>query len=85
MELISICRLSHKLALKAPVPLGAGDSLKIILTAKEDGKGKRPHQAFLLLRDRKSGLEATFPFSVKETGKAKVEVVCIPSSPLQRS
>ncbi|KIN02300.1 hypothetical protein OIDMADRAFT_18912 [Oidiodendron maius Zn] len=67
-------KLSHKSALKAPVSLGATDGLKIILTATEDGKGKQPHQAFLLLRDPKSGLEATFPFSVKDTGKAKVDV-----------
>lgn len=76
-ELISTRRLSHKSALKAPVALGAADSLKIILTTTEDGQGKRPHQAFLLLRDPKSGLEATFPFSVKDTGKAKVDVVRI--------
>jgi oligosaccharyltransferase complex subunit delta (ribophorin II) len=77
MELIPIGRLSPSTALKAPVPLGASDSLKIILTATEDGKGKRPHQAYLLLRDPKSGLETTFPFSVKDKGKAKVDVVCI--------
>lgn len=75
--LISTRRLSHKSALKAPVALGVADSLKIILTTTEDGQGKRPHQAFLLLRDPKSGLEATFPFSVKDTGKAKVDVVRI--------
>ena len=79
MWLTPVGRLSHKSALKAPVPLGATDGLKIILTATEDGKGKQPHQAFLLLRDPKSGLEATFPFSVKDTGKAKVDVVCIAS------
>jgi oligosaccharyltransferase complex subunit delta (ribophorin II) len=59
--------------------LGAGDSLKIVLTATEDGKGKRPHQAFLLLRDPDTGLEATFPFSVKDTGKSKVDFVRIMS------
>jgi oligosaccharyltransferase complex subunit delta (ribophorin II) len=49
------------------------------LTATEDGKGKRPHQAFLLLRDPDTGLEATFPFSVKDTGKSKVDFVRIMS------
>jgi oligosaccharyltransferase complex subunit delta (ribophorin II) len=72
-------RLSHKSALKNPVILGPGDSLKIVLTATEDGKGKRPHQAFLLLRDPDTGLEATFPFSVKDTGKSKVDFVRIMS------
>merc|ERR1712225_17626 len=52
---------------------GAADSLKIVLSATEDGKAKRPHQAFLLLRDQDTGLEATFPFSVKENGKGKVD------------
>jgi len=55
--------------------LGAADSLKIVLSATEDGKAKRPHQAFLLLRDQDTGLEATFPFSVKENGKGKVDFV----------
>jgi oligosaccharyltransferase complex subunit delta (ribophorin II) len=58
------------------VTLGATDTLKIILTATEDGKAKRPHQAFLLLRDQDTGLEATFPFSVKDSGKGKVDFVC---------
>jgi oligosaccharyltransferase complex subunit delta (ribophorin II) len=59
--------------------LGPTDSLKIFLTATEAGTGKQPNQAFLLLRDRKSGLETTFPFSVKDSGKAKVDFVRISS------
>jgi len=66
-------KLSDHAPLTKPVTLGAADSLKIILTATENGKAKRPHQAFLLLRDQDTGLEATFPFSVKETGKGKVD------------
>lgn len=58
--------------------LGSADALKIVLSATEDGKGKRPHQAFLLLQDQDSGLEAAFPFAVKESGKGKVDVVCFP-------
>jgi oligosaccharyltransferase complex subunit delta (ribophorin II) len=67
--------------------LGTADSVKIILTATEDGKGKQPHQAFLLLKDPETGLEATFPFSVKDTGKAKVDFVCALSQfpPSERS
>ncbi|KAI9732727.1 MAG: hypothetical protein M1818_007461 [Claussenomyces sp. TS43310] len=68
----------HKLSptgpLAVPVTLGATDTLKVILTATEDGKGKRPHQAFLLLGDKSTGLEAAFPISVKESGKAKVDL-----------
>ncbi|OTB19421.1 hypothetical protein K445DRAFT_305804 [Daldinia sp. EC12] len=61
--------------LPTPVVLDSFDSLKVILTAKEDGKGKRPHQAFLVLREPTSGLEAPFPLTVKENGKATVEIV----------
>ncbi|KAK6949397.1 hypothetical protein Daesc_009472 [Daldinia eschscholtzii] len=60
--------------LPTPVVLDSFDSLKVILTAKEDGKGKRPHQAFLVLREPTSGLEAPFPLTVKENGKATVEI-----------
>jgi oligosaccharyltransferase complex subunit delta (ribophorin II) len=75
-------RLSDHAPLAKPVTLDAADTLKIILTATENGKAKRPHQAFLLLRDQDTGLEATFPFSVKETGKGKVDFVGITSSSL---
>jgi hypothetical protein len=68
-------RLSVSKPLAQPVPLGPTDSLKIILTATEDGKAKRPHQAFLLLREEETGLETTFPFEVKDTGKGKVDFV----------
>jgi oligosaccharyltransferase complex subunit delta (ribophorin II) len=57
------------------VPFDTKDSLKIVLTAKEGGDGKRPHQAFLMLKDKPTGLETAFPFKVKETGKAIVEIV----------
>ncbi|PSS15245.1 hypothetical protein M430DRAFT_142785 [Amorphotheca resinae ATCC 22711] len=66
-------KLSNKAPLAKPVALGSTDTLKIILTAKEDGTAKRPHQAFLLLTDQDTGLEATLPFSVKDTGKGKVD------------
>ncbi|KAK5144014.1 hypothetical protein LTR04_001702 [Oleoguttula sp. CCFEE 6159] len=56
------------------VSLGASDTLKIILTASEDKTPKKPHQALLTLREASSGLEESYPFSVKDTGKAKVEV-----------
>ncbi|CAL3970368.1 unnamed protein product [Diplocarpon coronariae] len=67
-------KLSEHAPLAKPVALGTTDSLKIIISATEDGKAKRPHQAFLLLRDQVSGLEAAFPFTMKENGKGKVEV-----------
>ncbi|TAQ91195.1 hypothetical protein B7494_g480 [Chlorociboria aeruginascens] len=66
-------KLSDHVPLSNPVALGESDTLKIILTATEDGRAKRPHQAFLLLRDQDSGLETTIPFSMKESGKGKVD------------
>jgi oligosaccharyltransferase complex subunit delta (ribophorin II) len=66
-------KLPDHVPLTKPVTLGAADTLKIILTATEAGKPKRPHQAFLLLRDQDTGLETTFSFSVKDTGKGKVD------------
>ncbi|KAI2601914.1 Dolichyl-diphosphooligosaccharide--protein glycosyltransferase subunit Swp1 [Hypoxylon sp. NC1633] len=57
-----------------PIVFDSADSLKLLLTAKENGKGKRPHQAFLVLRDSATGLEAPFPLTVKDNGKATVEI-----------
>jgi hypothetical protein len=68
-------RLSENSPLAKSVILGASDTLKILLTATEDGKPKRPHQAFLLLTDQDTGLEATFPLSMKDSGKGKVDLV----------
>ena len=69
-------RLSEGSALSKDVPFGASDTLKVILTTQEGKSAKRPHQAFLLLKDPQSGLETSYSFSVKETGKAKVDLVC---------
>ncbi|KAJ4394031.1 hypothetical protein N0V93_003248 [Gnomoniopsis smithogilvyi] len=60
--------------LTAPIPLGAQDTLTVFLTAKDNGKAKRPHQAFILLKDQETGLEAPFPLSVRDTGKGKVQI-----------
>ncbi|KAI0849665.1 Oligosaccharyltransferase subunit Ribophorin II-domain-containing protein [Daldinia vernicosa] len=60
--------------LPTPVVFDSSDTLKITLTAKENGKGRRPHQAFLMLREPSSGLEAPFPLTVKDNGKATVEI-----------
>ena len=55
--------------------LGASDNIKILLTTSENKKAKRPHQAFLNLRDTKSDLETSLAFQVKENGKAKIDLV----------
>ncbi|KAB8078373.1 hypothetical protein BDV29DRAFT_10118 [Aspergillus leporis] len=61
-------------ALSKPVSLGSADTLKVILTAREGRSAKRAHQVFLLLQDPKTGLDISYPFSVKENGKSRVEL-----------
>ncbi|KAH0533954.1 hypothetical protein FGG08_007436 [Glutinoglossum americanum] len=68
-------KLSDRAPLSKPITLGASDSLKIILTAVEGKTPKRPHQALLLVKDADAGLETSYPFSVKESGKGKVDLV----------
>ncbi|KAK5130381.1 hypothetical protein LTR08_002173 [Meristemomyces frigidus] len=67
-------KLSPTSPLASAITLPASDSLKIILTATEDKTGRKPHQAFLTLQEPTTGLEESFPFSLKENGKGKVEV-----------
>ncbi|KAI4125596.1 MAG: hypothetical protein LQ341_006963, partial [Variospora aurantia] len=62
-------------ALPEPIVLGAADTLKLLLTTTEGKKARRPHQAFLLLREPKSNLDTSFPLSVKESGKGKLELM----------
>jgi hypothetical protein len=68
-------RLNSNAPLGKPIPIGNDDTLKISLVTKADGKGKRPHQAFVVLKEEESGLEAPFPLNVKESGKATVSIV----------
>ncbi|KAL9069123.1 MAG: hypothetical protein Q9161_005770 [Pseudevernia consocians] len=67
-------KIGENKALSKAVTLGASDTLKILLTTKEDNKAKRPHQAFLLVKDPKSKLDTSFTFQVKENGKGKIEL-----------
>lgn len=69
--------MSPSKPLAKAVALGAGESLKVILTVTNGGKGRKPHQAFLTITDPTSGLEESYPFTVKDTGKAKVDLVCV--------
>ncbi|OCT54551.1 hypothetical protein CLCR_00867 [Cladophialophora carrionii] len=57
------------------VSLGSADTLKITLTIQEGKTAKRPHQAFLLVQDQDRRLDVSYPFSVKESGKAVVSLV----------
>ncbi|KAF2437097.1 hypothetical protein EJ08DRAFT_13106 [Tothia fuscella] len=69
------------------VSLSAGQSLKVLLTITNGGKARKSHQAFLTLADPVSGLEESFPFTLKDTGKAKVDLThqIIPSQLLSSS
>jgi oligosaccharyltransferase complex subunit delta (ribophorin II) len=58
------------------VTLSPTSSLKLVLTTTEDKSGKKPHQAFLTLREVDTGLEESFQLNVKEGGKGKVDLVC---------
>ncbi|GAM88357.1 hypothetical protein ANO11243_063900 [Dothideomycetidae sp. 11243] len=66
--------LSSTSELGKALALGVSDTLKLVLTALDGKTPTRPHQAFLSLKDLETGLEESFPFSVKENGKAKVEL-----------
>lgn len=68
-------RLSQDKVLATPISLGSADNLKVFVTAKEGSKASRPHQTFLNVRDPKTGLETSFPFQVKDSGKGKLEIV----------
>ncbi|KAL4929148.1 putative oligosaccharyltransferase subunit ribophorin II [Aspergillus undulatus] len=61
-------------ALFNPIPLGNADTLKVALTAQEGKSAKSAHQVFLLLQEPSSGLDISYPFSVKGNGKSRVEL-----------
>jgi oligosaccharyltransferase complex subunit delta (ribophorin II) len=60
--------------LDMPLVLPAGESLRLQLTTTEGKKAKRPHQAFLILTEPESGLEAPFPLKVTASGSATVDI-----------
>ncbi|KAJ3566631.1 hypothetical protein NPX13_g7067 [Xylaria arbuscula] len=67
-------KFSETKPLAQPIEISDKDGIKVLLVAKDGGKGKRPHQAFVVLQDEVSGLEAPFPMTVKENGKAVVDI-----------
>ncbi|KAI0548866.1 Oligosaccharyltransferase subunit Ribophorin II-domain-containing protein [Xylaria curta] len=67
-------KFSETKPLSQPVTISNAESIKVLLVAKDGGKGKRPHQAFVVLQDELSGLEAPFPMTVKDNGKAVVDI-----------
>ncbi|KAI0976964.1 Oligosaccharyltransferase subunit Ribophorin II-domain-containing protein [Xylaria arbuscula] len=67
-------KFSETSPLSQPITISNTDSIKILLVAKDGSKAKRPHQAFVVIQDEVSGLEAPFPLTVKENGKAVVDI-----------
>ncbi|KAF2212462.1 hypothetical protein CERZMDRAFT_68084 [Cercospora zeae-maydis SCOH1-5] len=67
-------KLSPNAPIAVPIVLPAGASLKFLLTAQEGKSAKRPHQAFLTLHQESTGLQESFAFSVKDNGKAKLDI-----------
>lgn len=67
-------RLHAKRPLGKALELGSTDVAKITLTTKDNGNEKRPHQAFVLLQEIETGLEAPFPLTVKPSGKGVVQI-----------
>lgn len=74
-------RLSQGAPLASALALDTADTLKVSLTATDGGRAKRPHQAFVVLREEDTGLEVSFPLSVKANGKGAVEIVRSPLRP----
>ncbi|KAF2103001.1 hypothetical protein NA57DRAFT_32124 [Rhizodiscina lignyota] len=67
-------KLAPEKPLSKAVSVGAGETLKILLTTTDGKTPKKAHQAFLTLKESKTGLEESFPFTLRETGKGKVEL-----------
>ncbi|KAJ5128828.1 hypothetical protein N7448_002541 [Penicillium atrosanguineum] len=67
-------QFSSSKPLSKAVSFAGADTLRVTLTTQEGSSAKRPHQAFLLLQDAHSGLDISYPFTVKENGKSRVEL-----------
>ena len=53
-----------------PLALTSASTLKVLLTTTEQGKGKKPHQAFLRIASPTNpDLADAFPFTQKESGR----------------
>lgn len=71
----SPCSFTPAAPIADTLTLKTTDTLKILLTAKEGGKAQRPHQLFLFVKDSESDLESFFSFDVKDSGKARLDLV----------
>ena len=80
MEAMLLTRdsLQQSELLSTPVELGSSDTLKLSLITQDGASPKRAHQAFLSIKEPESGLETSYALAIKESGKAKLELVCCP-------
>ncbi|EFR05378.1 hypothetical protein MGYG_08389 [Nannizzia gypsea CBS 118893] len=67
-------KLSQDKPLTTAITLNDASTLKLLLTLQEDNTAAKPHQAFLTLKEIDSGLDISYPLSVKANGKAIVEL-----------
>ncbi|KAF3480883.1 uncharacterized protein GIQ15_06230 [Arthroderma uncinatum] len=67
-------KLSENKPLAKPVTLNDAGTLKLLLTIQDDRAAMKPHQAFLMLKESETGLDISYPLSVKGNGKALVEL-----------
>lgn len=70
-------RIPDNKPLASPVSLGSLDTLRVTLTSQEGRSATRAHQVFLLLKDPVTGLDISYPFSVKDNGKSRLDLVSL--------
>ena len=70
-------RIPDNKPLASPVSLGSLDTLRVTLTTQEGRSATRAHQVFLLLKDPHTGLDISYPFSVKDNGKSRLDLVSL--------
>ncbi|KAJ5376766.1 hypothetical protein N7509_013652 [Penicillium cosmopolitanum] len=59
-------QISSSKPLASPLAFTGADTLRVTLTTQEGSSAKRPHQAFLLLKDSQSGLDISYPFTTQK-------------------
>ncbi|KAK2745850.1 hypothetical protein FQN57_003463 [Myotisia sp. PD_48] len=67
-------KLSPSRPVSKPLAWDGAGTIKLFLTAQENGSTKIPHQLFLSLKDKESGLDVSYPLEVKGSGKARLEL-----------
>jgi oligosaccharyltransferase complex subunit delta (ribophorin II) len=68
-------RFSADKALTEAITIRSTGLLRLALTVTNGGKPRRPHQAFITISSADSGLEESFPLTINDAGKAKLDIV----------